>query len=338
MPANEPESASLMKNFGLNSNDSDVLGIQSESPIIKRKRLDVGVDDVSSGLPEQILSDGITEGENLDLHLAEDNLPSTVDLTAHDVHLLTSSINVDSHSDIVSKALYDLGNNTTTVTPSSLSSGCLSAVNATRTAQVSLLAARTPQKLQNIHLKKLQLFGTQQQLLPTSDVMISVPVSNLSVSSECNLTQLPSVSQVMNKEPIMVQKPLEVCNSSIVSKTFQGLPLDSNIDIFNASIQGLSTQAVVLDSHAESNNTMSLVNTSVHNQNVPTDTSQTTSIQTDFVENIANCLPDAQITSSLQNSSMVTAGLSSFVPSVINTRVGEGLREFEVFSFLLEFL
>lgn len=339
----ELESSSTLNSFKLKNSACDILGIQNDAPVIKRKRLETAVEDVSSGLPEQILSDTIPEND--DLPLTEDNLSSNVELTPQDVNLLNPSISVDNHSDIVSKGFFDLGNNNTIVTPSSLSSGCLSAVNASKTPHVSLLTHRIPQKLQNIQFRKLQLLGTQQQqLLSNNNVTISVPVSNLTTSTECNLTGLPSAPQILTKESILVQKPIEMCNGGIAGKTFQGLTLDSNIDIFNSPIQGLPAQAVVLDNNVESNNVVtpvSLINTTnVHNQNVPSDTSQSTSVHSELVESIANCLSDSQIVSSLQNTnSIVTTGLSTLVSSSevnVNPRVTEELRELEVcylFSF-----
>ena len=336
--AAELESISSVNHFKMKNSACDILGIQNEAPMIKRKRLDVGVEDASSGLPEQILSDVIPENDNLDLPLTEDNLSNSVELASQDVTLLNSSISVDNHNDIVSKGFFDLGTNNTIVTPSSLSSGCLSAVNASKSPQVSLLASRMPQKLQNIQFRKLQLLGTQQQpLLSNNNITISVPVSNLSVSTECNLTGLPSTPQLLTKEPIIVQKTIGMCNGNIAGKTFHGLPLESNIDIFNSSIHGLPAQAVVSDNNIESNSVatpVSLINTTnVHNQNVPSDTTQSTSVQSELAENIANCLSDSQIVSSLHNTnSIVTTGLSTLISSEVNVnpRVAEELRELEV--------
>lgn len=340
-PPTELESSSTLNSFKLKNSACDILGIQNDAPVIKRKRLETAVEDVSSGLPEQILSDAIPEND--ELPLTEDNLSSNVDLTPQDVNLLNPSISVDNHSDIVSKGFFDLGNNNTITTPSSLSSGCLSAVNASKTPQVSLLTTRIPQKLQNIQFRKLQLLGTQQQQLLSNNnnnVTISVPVSNLSASAECNLTGLPSAPQILTKESILVQKPIEMCNGGIAGKTFQGLTLDSNIDIFNSPIQGLPAQAVVLDNNIESSNVatpVSLMNTTnVHNQNVPSDTSQSTSVHSELVESIANCLSDSQIVSSLQNTnSIVTTGLSTLSEVNVNPRVTEELRELEVYYLFL---
>lgn len=329
------------KDFRLSNNASDVLGVTSDAPLFKRKRLDVSVEEVSTRLPEQILSDGIPDGDNLELQLSDETLSSSVELSSHDVHLLTSVCNVDNHPDIMTKGLYDLGSSTV-VTPSSLSSGCLSAVNASRNVSFPSLTVRSPQKVSNMQVRKLHLFGTnQQQLLPASDVRINVPVNNLSIPSECNLTDL---SQIINKEPMLVQKQIEMGSSSIVNKTFQALPLDSSVDIFNQSIQGLPAQAVVMDSSAEANHTVSTVplinSVDIHNQNVPSDTAQTASVQTELVENIANCLPDSHIASSLHNSSIVATGLQALVPSEINlnARVIEKPREFEVKCFIYSFL
>lgn len=336
----ESESNSTVNDLKLKNIACDVFGIQNEAPMIKRKRLDVGVEEVTSGLPEQILNDIIPEND--DLPLTEDNLSNSVELASQDATLLNSSISIDNHSDIVSKGFFDLGNNNTVVTPSSLSSGCLSAVNASKTPLVSPLSARIPQKLQNIQFRKLQFLGMQpQHLLSNNNVTISVPVNNLSVSNECNLANLPSTQQNLNKDPIIVQKPIGMCNGSVASKTFQGLSLESNTDIFNPSIHGLPTQAVIPDSNIESNSvatSVSLINTTnVHSQNVPSDTSQSTTVQSELAESIANCLSDSQIASSLPNAnSVVTSGLSSLIPSEINVnpRVNEELRELEVcFSF-----
>lgn len=343
-PPTELEPSSTLNSFKLKNSACDILGIQNDAPVIKRKRLETAVEDVSSGLPEQILSDAIPEND--ELPLTEDNLSSNVELTPQDVNLLNPSISVDNHSDIVSKGFFDLGNNNTITTPSSLSSGCLSAVNASKTPQVSLLTTRIPQKLQNIQFRKLQLLGTQQQQLLSNNnnnVTISVPVSNLSASTECNLTGLPSAPQILTKESILVQKPIEMCNGGIAGKTFQGLTLDSNIDIFNSPIQGLPAQAVVLDNNIESSNVatpVSLMNTTnVHNQNVPSDTSQSTSVHSELVESIANCLSDSQIVSSLQNiqntNSIVTTGLSTLSEVNVNPRVTEELRELEVHYLFL---
>lgn len=319
------ESNSPVKTFTLNNSACETLEMQ-EAPPLKRNRIDSPVENVAT-LPEQLLHDSIQDGDALELHLTE-NLPANTELQPPNSHTLrTSPCNADNQHEIVTKNLFDLSSSTT-VTPSSLSSGCLSAVNAHNSHPSAVLTTAVTPKLQNIQVRKVQLIGPQQPLLPRNGV--TVPVNSLPISAEGTLS---SVSQIINKEPIVVQKPVDECNNSIANvKTFQELPLD----IF---VQELPTQAV-LDNNAESVHTVnsSLINTSVinasniHNQNVPIDTSQSASVQTELTDTVS-CLPVSHVVSSLQSSSSaINNGLQALVPSEVSlsTSVAEEPKAFEV--------
>ncbi|KFM63578.1 hypothetical protein X975_20787, partial [Stegodyphus mimosarum] len=316
-------------NVAANSATELELPVDVISPLVKRKRMDPGVEDVSEGLPEEILSNVVHEGDSLELPLPE-NFSGTSDLQRQEA--LTASLSrADAHTDITSKALFDLSSSTT-VTPSSLSSGCLSAINSSKNQSINstFLTNSGTQHMQNIQVKKVHLFGSQQQQLLSNDDPA------LSVSSFTMSTDLPDFStqsQIINKDPPIALRQIEICdNPERASKhAFQGLSLDTNIDIFN-SCQELQTQTVIMNNtqtSAHSVPAVSIMNSSIHNGTIPND-SQNVAIETAVSQSIVSCLPVSEVIGQLQNSSSIVT--DNGIPSEVNisTAAVEEPRELEV--------
>ncbi|GIX88407.1 hypothetical protein CEXT_643621 [Caerostris extrusa] len=170
---NDKPSCALNKNL---SSHSDLCN-ESIQPHAKRKRMEQSVEDISTKLPEQILSD-VHESGNLELPLPE--------------------------SDLTSKSLFDL-NSSTTVTPSSLSSGCLSAVNSPKSQKTNVLRAATgAQQMHNLQVRKVQLLeteGSQQVLVKnnTGDVQIPTTIVSDSEMQTCILPDGTSSSGALEE-------------------------------------------------------------------------------------------------------------------------------------------
>ncbi|XP_054714751.1 uncharacterized protein LOC129224336 [Uloborus diversus] len=294
--------------MSLGENLADGLEKSDDISPLKRKRIDPNVEDITPGLPEQILSDTVNETDNLELHLPEENFPRNSEFQKRQNFLLSAALCRDNSNVISSKHIFDL-NSSTTVTPSSMSSGCLSAINSSENQPVNTFLTDTGSPLQNMQVRKIQ-FGCEQtqQLLSVSDP--SVAVSSFSVNTNSILSELPSQTQVMSKETDIQQVQMEVCDSNVTPKNvFQGLPADTNMDIFN-TCQELTSQTVILDNPQTSelivsNAALANVN-SIHNGNVPIN-SRSLTLRTGTPDIIISSM-SASASSSLQNSSSIISG------------------------------
>ncbi|GIY56192.1 hypothetical protein CDAR_166911 [Caerostris darwini] len=288
---NDKPSCTLNKNL---SSHSDLCneGIQ---PHAKRKRMEQSVEDISTKLPEQILSD-VHESGNLELPLPEVTFPGNSEFHRQDTHILNSTfINTsESQSDLTSKSLFDL-NSSTTVTPSSLSSGCLSAVNSPKSQKTNVfLAATGVQQMHNLQVRKVQLLGTEgsQQVLVKNNAGMSI--NGFTFSPDFNLSEISP-----NKTTCVDNGQVEAGCGNLTKSTFQTLNLGTNIDILNQSLQE------AISSGPSLSNLSGVNNTHIYNESQITDTQKGT-------KSIVSCLPlgDVQIpTTIVSDSEMQTCVL-----------------------------
>ncbi|XP_055950366.1 uncharacterized protein LOC129984501 [Argiope bruennichi] len=292
-------------------------------PHAKRKRIDQNVEDISSGLPDQILSD-VHESGNIDLPLSEVSFPVNSDFQRQDNHIFSSALTaVDPQNDLASKSLFDLSSSTT-VTPSSLSSGCLSAVNTSKSEKMNMLfTTNGAQQLHNLQIRKVQLLGTesQQQVLVKNSTRMSL--NGFTLPPDFNLNEISS-----NKTICMNNREVEVdCSNLTAKSTFQTLNLSGNIDILS---QGLQESVGICNNQATDHSLSDLShvnNTHISNESQITDTQK---VQDEVSKNIVNCLPlvDVQNPATIVSDNEIQTCLPPDITTSSNTL--EESREFEI--------
>lgn len=296
-------------------------------PHIKRKRIDhqknstINVEDISTKLPEQILSDAHEEAfSTVNSELQHDPLSSTL-------------TNVETYSDVTKETIFGL-RNATTVTPSSLSSGCLSAVDTVSKPSMFFSADRV-QLLQNIQVRKVQLLDSDsnQQLRNIA----SNQYSNFALSE-----------LAARKELVGTQEHIDVDgNSAIVNpKSYEALNLGPDMGILN-SCQDVP-QTINLCSNSSLLQTLvnvsPITNThSIHNGDLIINGQNASSGE--VLTNQSNCLPMPNMVA--QNSSVIVNEEETQVclASGVNTNSPpfDANRELEVsklftFLFLIRYL
>ncbi|GBM71700.1 hypothetical protein AVEN_195440-1 [Araneus ventricosus] len=290
-------------------------------PHAKRKRIDQNMEDISSGLPDQILSE-VHESGNLDLPLSEVTFPMNSDFQKQNNHIFSSALTaVDSQNDLASKNLFDLSSSTT-VTPSSLSSGCLSAVNSPKSQKMNMLfTTNGAQQLHNLQIRKVQLLGTesQQQVLVKNSTRMSI--NGFTLPPDFNLNEISS-----NKTVCMNNRQVD-CGNLTAKSTFQTLNLGGNIDILN---QGLQESAGMCSSQATDPSLPDIShvnNTHISNESQITDTQK---VQDVVSKNIVNCLPlaDVQNPAAIVSDNEIQTCLQPDITT--NSNVLEESREFEI--------
>ncbi|XP_015925151.1 serine-rich adhesin for platelets isoform X1 [Parasteatoda tepidariorum] len=277
----------------------------------KRKRLDPSVVDVNAGLPEQILSDA-QESNCLDLPMSEESFSETADFHHQQTNLLNVCVAKGAiQNDLNHKNLFDL-NSSTIVTPSSLSSGCLSAVNSSD-LQKGI-------QLQNMQVRKIRLLNAALQNQTFSTAANAMALNGLALSSNSILGGLTSQTQVKDSVAVQHQEDLVSSSSAIENKAFRAIGLESAAGIFNSCPE--LSQANLIDTHQSSSNAepnASFVNSfHINNSCLPAD-SHKVSVQSDVQENLANCLVVADIAHSLENPN------TSISESDIQTCVSAGI-------------
>ncbi|GFX37206.1 zinc finger protein [Trichonephila clavipes] len=285
-------------------------------PHAKRKRIDQSVEDVSNRLPDQILSDVHGSG-SLELPLSDVTFTGNSDFQRQDNHhILNSTLSAsDSQNDLASsKSLFDL-NSSTNVTPSSLSSGCLSAVNSAKSLKANVFfSPNGAAQLHNLQMQKVQLLGSKSQpqvLIKNGD---RISINGFTLSPDLNLSNLPS-----NKPVCLNNTQMDIACSDLAAKTtFQTLNLGTNIDVLNHEHQ----QTIGM-----CNNQINLAEISHDNQIID---AQHSTVTEDVSKSIVNCLTMADVPNS--TAVISESEIQNCLPPEIssNQTVLEETREFEI--------
>ncbi|KAG8190030.1 hypothetical protein JTE90_000125 [Oedothorax gibbosus] len=254
-------------------------------PHIKRKRIDhqkistMNVEDISTRLPEQILSD------------AHEEAFSTVNSEFHQQDPLIATLtNVENHNDVSRGSLFGL-RNATTVTPSSLSSGCLSAVDTSKPSM--FFSTDRAHLLQNIQVRKVQLLdsdSTQQQQLRNidSNQYSDFALSELAISKELagNQERIDGNSAIVNQKSY---ESLNLGHDMGILNSCQDIPQTMNLCSNSSLLQTLVNVSPISNTHSIHNGDLI-----INGQNAS---------PADILTNQASCLPITDMVT--QNSSVI---------------------------------